>query len=186
MAVLTTVQAMKGAKVIGGQDFPHDSSYQEAATQTYKTGAVLVFSSGTIAEAGANPLGIVGIAENDGQNLGSAGFYPKESPGVGGIGGQGPLVLWALPGVVFEANLAGTTAGDPDQTHTLAITDVGTKFGIAKGTTSKLWYINFSDTTNLRVVVTGLKDPVGTVGGRVFFMFEINGTGTGNGVSLID
>lgn len=184
MAVLTTVNALQAHRVVGGYDIPHDSSNQEAATQTYKAGAVLIFSSGTLTEAGANPTGIVGIAENDGQNLAAAGFYPKESPGVAGVGAQGPLVALALPSVVFEGNLAGTTAGDPDQTHTLAITDVGLKFGIAKGTTSKLWYVNFSDTTNTRVVVVGLRDPVGTIGGRVYFMFEVFGTGTGTGVTI--
>lgn len=42
--------------------------YPEAASQTYKKGALVILSSGTIAEAGAAPATVFGIALKDGNN----------------------------------------------------------------------------------------------------------------------
>ncbi len=166
MAVFTSIQPMKGARVLGGFDFPSES-FLEGASVVNKLGAPMVLTSGLLVEASANPDGVVvGLAEQAGNN--DAGSLTTDR------------CILALPNVVFEGALASTTASDPDQAHTLAQTDVGLKFGIAQGTTSKFWYVNFSNTTNTRVVVIGLKDAIGTISGRVYFMFTLNGNGTGH------
>jgi len=174
---IASILPMKAARVLGGFDIPHDASNPEGAGQVYLAGAPLVFSSGNLVEGTTDSLtGIVGVAENPGQNLAVAGFYAGTSVVAGitvpitGAPNQGPMIIPALPGVVFEGNLAATTAGDPDQTSTLAQTDVGSTFDLAKGATSKLWYLNRTLSGNKRAVVVGLKDAIGTTSGRVYFM----------------
>lgn len=163
---LLHVSPIKAARVLGGFDIPHASDLEEAATQTYKIGAVLIFSSGTLTQASTHPTsGIVGISENAGQNLAAAGFYTKIE-----ASNQGPLYIPAVPGVIYEGHLCNTSASDPQDGHNLAITDIGTNFALALGTTDNYWYVDFSDTTNVSVVVVGLKDATGGTG-RVYFMF---------------
>lgn len=77
--------------------FPVWGGIQEAATQTYKRGALLVASSGNLQEAGANPTTIIGVALQAGLNLGSAGQGTGTSYGA-------PQFVPAMPGVVFEAS----------------------------------------------------------------------------------
>lgn len=168
MAVYTLIQAMKAATPVIGNT-PPSYNFTESTSVANLVGAPMVFSSGLLVEASSNPDGVVvGLAEQAGLNI-------SPQPTLNGF-----RVILAIPGTIFEANLAATTSSDPDVTHTLAATDVGTKFGIAKGTTSSLWYVDFSNTTNLRVVVIGLKDPIGTISGRVYFMWLLNGNGTGH------
>jgi len=184
MAV-ASIGPIRAVRVLGGYDIPHSSENEEAATQTYKAGAPLVFSSGTLTEGTSDTLtGIVGIAENDGQNLAAAGFYTGTTTTFGqtvsivGAPNQGPLVALALPNVVFQGHLAGTTSSDPNTATSLAIADIGVTYDIVKATTSKLWYVDRTSTGNKRVVVVGLKDAVGTVSGVVYFMFLLTATFT--------
>src|SRR5690349_3225376 len=99
---------------------------QEAASQSYLVGGLLVDSSGKVAVAAADPsLGtILGLA-----TVAATGTTDTDVPFVP-----------ALPGVVFEANL-----DDGSGTLASAITHLWGRFGIAV-TSGKFW-IDQSDTT---------------------------------------
>jgi hypothetical protein len=117
----------------------------EGATQTFKKGAVLVASGGNLVEGGVDPTGIVGIAEDDGDNLGA---------GLGTV-----RYVPALPHVTFDMSLSGT----------IAATDLHVKYGLVKSGNN--WGVDKAETVNTRVVIVGFKDPVGTVDGRVYVRF---------------
>ena len=128
----------------------------EGASQTFKKGAVLVNGSsgnvGMVVIAGADPTGILGVAEEDGENaavgVGSCRFVP------------------ALPHVTFEGSLDDGTG-----TYALVAGDKNKAYGIAVDGNG-VWYIDQTDTTNTRVVITDFKDSVGTQAARVFFKFR--------------
>lgn len=132
----------------------------EGASQTFKKGAVLVNGSagnvGMVVEAGADPSGILGVAEEDGKNLavgvGSCRFVP------------------AIPNQVFEM-----TIDDGTGTYALVAGDKNKQYGIAKDG-SGIWYIDQTDTTNLRVTIIGFKDAVGTQAARVYCVFRSSQT----------
>lgn len=120
----------------------------EAASQSFTKGDILVESSGKLAIGATDPtLGtIVGVAEHDasGTTDTEVRFVP------------------ATNDVEFEANIEGT----------LAQTDVYTQYGLKL--VSGIFVIDQADTTNVRVVVTGLVDAVADVNGRVRFRFLPN------------
>lgn len=132
----------------------------EGATQTFKKGAVLVNGSsgnvGMVVEAGADPTGILGVAEEDGKNLavgvGSCRFVP------------------AIPNQVFEM-----TIDDGTGTYALVAGDKNKLYGIAKDG-SGIWYIDQTDTTNTRVLIVSFKDAVGTAAARVYCVFRSSQT----------
>lgn len=135
-----------GAPVLG-------RPYPEEASQTYKKGAVLVqdASSKELEEAGADPSNIAGVAIKDA--VGTAGEgVPHYTPGDGNV---------------FEASIDD---GTEDDTYTLAATDIGASYGLAK-TSDGLWYIDQSETGTKSVRILDNKDDVGDVNGRVFFEF---------------
>lgn len=138
-----------------GYSSPPSLHGPEEASQTFVEGAILVpdASSGEIEEAGADPTNIAGVAEHAAS--GTAGTDVKFTP--------------ALPGVVFEMTLAGGAAAD----HTLVAGDLFARYGLVVQTTvtPNRWVIDASDTTNDRVVIVGLRDPIGTVNGRVYAVF---------------
>jgi hypothetical protein len=180
---IAAISPLKAAMVSAGYDIPHRSDLQEGALQTYLGGALLQASSGNLIECtGAGGTGtanaVVGVSENPGQNLAVAGFYQGGTTVNGvlvpvvGAPNQGPLYIPSFPTVViFEANLATTTALDPDTVTSLAITQIMTTAAISKASTSKLWYLDLTAAGNKKALIIGLKDPVGTVSGRVYFMF---------------
>jgi hypothetical protein len=120
----------------------------EAAAQTFVKGDIIVNSSGKVAIGAADPaLGsIVGVAEHAASGVTDASLR----------------YVPATNDVEFEANLLGT----------LALTDVYTRYGIA--VSGGFFVIDQSDTTNDRVVVTGLVNAVDDVNGRVRFRFLPN------------
>ena len=123
----------------------------EAASQSFKRGAPLVWSSGYLAEATSGAaVDIVGFAAEDAHNDSSAGthdvaYYPTE---------QCPTFIGKL-----------AAASD----HTLAQTDLGTAYGLAS--TSSKWYVDYdeSSSSHKSVTVVRLIDAVGTSNGRVEF-----------------
>jgi len=157
-------QPMKAARTLGGLDIPLES-LPEGASKTFKAGAVVVYSSGGISEASNDPSTavIVGVACQDGQNLSSLGVANTPPP----YTSPNTLVALAMPGVIFEANC-------DDTTQTLALTQamVGGQFSIEKDGSSGLWFIDQSDAGNKVVTIVALKDAVGTVNGRVYFVFR--------------
>lgn len=146
------LQAMKAAHQLGLNITPTMHG-QEAAGQSYVVGALLVDSSGKVAVGAADPsLGtILGVA-----NTAATGVTDTDV-----------TFTPALPGVVFEANL-----DDGSGTLALAITHRWARFGLAV-TSGKFW-IDQSDTTNIRVVVVDFRDAIGTANARVYCTFLPN------------
>jgi|SRR5579872_5512461 len=139
MAAVTTLASNAfGFMTAPGTGMSHEvHKGREATGQTWAKGAVLIVSSGQIAEASNQPTSaIIGIAaaKATGTVNSEVLYYP------------------ATVAQVFEATLENqATAG-----HTLAITDLWTKYGLYKDTNG-IWYINFNDTTNKAVTVIGTR-----------------------------
>lgn len=148
---MANYQRMQASHTFGLAAMPSEVGI-EAATQSFIAGALLVNSSGKVAKAAADPtLGtVLGIA--GGPATGTTNDLSRFTP--------------ALPAVIFEGTL-DTSAG----TYALALTDVNVKYGIALDSSTGHFYVDQSDTSNVRVLVTQLKDAVGTVSGRVYFTF---------------
>lgn len=105
-------------------------------------GALVVRSSGTYVECGADPAVIAGIA------IGAAG---ADTSGFNVLGRKEfpPLTLQAyVPerGQLFRAKYTGTLP---------ALSAIGTGYGVVKDS-DDLWKVDFSDTTNDRVVLRGI------------------------------
>lgn len=139
-------------------------TFREAATQTFKKGAPLVFTGvvntggNTVQEGGADPTNIVGIAEEAGENNAVAGAKKVRCTPLTGD-------------YVFEGILGNGDTTD----YTLAVTDIGDVFGITKAADNG-WFVDKQKATifgasSVRVRVTGIKDAAGTVNGRVQFVF---------------
>lgn len=119
-------------------------------------GAVVVNVSGELEEGGANPTAIAGIATYT---------HPPTNSYATDIGKYHP----ALPGVEFEASVDNNGAID---TGAIAAAQQFAAFGITQDSDG-VWYVDLGKTgaTVVRVRVTRLLDPVGTVNGRVRFVF---------------
>lgn len=142
--------------------------YLEDATQTYKKGTPLVVTTaGYLGTAVvANPYnggGLVGISVAAGSNVAAGAADPT----------TGDKYHLAYPvsdlDTEFVGQLAASSTTISVDTHTLAQTDLWARYGITQDATSGLWYVNFSDTSDLYAVITRLIDPIGTVSGRVGF-----------------
>lgn len=153
-------QSFRPAKMVGGNEVAF--TFLEAASQSFKEGAVLVWSSGKVAEGGTDPSSIVGVAAHE----------------ASGVTDSAVMVYPALPNVVYRGVL--TTASTA---HTLAQANLGAVFGIAKGTDGA-WFVDQSDTAaaNVRVRIVGFVDPVGTSDGEVLFTF-LTYTQSGSGAT---
>lgn len=147
-------QSFRCATNIGVKNAP-TLTYPEAASQTFKKGAPIVFTSGgtTVEEGGTNPTFIIGIADHDGQNTTASAKDTATTP---------------LTELTFEGILGNGDLTD----YTLLAADVGDRYGITKAAGGG-WFVDKQKTAvlNCRVVVLRLKDPAGTVNGRVFFKF---------------
>jgi hypothetical protein len=145
-------RSLRVTKGLGTHSHPM-IAFREAASQTFKKGCPVVFTSGgsTVEEDTTDPQPIVGVAEHDASGTTNANV----------------LVSPAFPGVQFEGILGNGDLTD----YTLAAADVGDLYGLARDATNLGWFVDKQDTTNVRVRVTGLKDPAGTVNGRVYFTF---------------
>lgn len=188
---ITIIQKMVPSTTMGGFDIPI-FAYNEATNSTYKDGALLAVSSGTLVEAtAATPTtGIIGVALQPGQNITNPG-YPKygEAYPSGASTGQGSstagvasavtplLYVPAIPSVIFEATFASNGSDVAINT-----TDMWTKYGLTKDSTSGFWYVDKNKTTtNGSVIVVGVKNPQDltfgtTTGARVFFVFNVTET----------
>ena len=128
----------------------------EAATQSWKKGAVLINSSGKIAIAAADPVAeIVGVAAGPASGVTDAEvlYYP------------------ARPGMVFEATFEDET----NQDHVLVIANMFANFAVQLDSNG-IFYVDENDTTNTGVVIVGYKDALGTTRARVFVEFEVDKT----------
>lgn len=108
----------------------------EGASQTFKMGALCVFASGYVAECGADPTLILGIATKDGQN-GTAGTKFQN-------------FILAHPATLFLGYL-DTSASEGAGTN--AATDRGLSYGVAKNAATGFWYVDKTETSNKRVTI---------------------------------
>lgn len=125
------------------------------ASETWARGAVLISdATGYLAEAGANPTSIVGVAMNAVSSA-TAGAVVQYVP--------------ALSSITFVGTLDDMSA---EGTGVLAQTDVNVKYGITVNSDG-VWIVDKNKTSDatVRVVVTGLVDAVGDVLGKVRFRF---------------
>ena len=134
----------------------------EGGSQTYKRGAPLIYTSGYLVVAASAPIdtgdSIVGFANEDGHN-GTAGVYTATYVVAGG------------PHMTFIGLLIDKVA----ETHTLVQTNLGLAYAIDVDS-SGYWYLDENNTTNPVARVVKLLDPVGTVNGRVEFVYDLGGT----------
>lgn len=143
---------------------PFRMATREKASQTFKTGAVLVQdgATGFLQEGSANPSRIMGVAEEDGHNVAS----PTASDVI--------HYAAALDDTIFVGNLS------TGQATSLLI--LGNRYGITK--VGDNWTVDTSKTgtTNSRVFVIDLdrRDNVGDTQGRVLFRFMIDYTAFGS------
>jgi hypothetical protein len=148
---MATVRHMEFSRMMNGNFVPVLHG-REAASQTFKAGAVLALDANNdIVKAGADPANILGIALEDASNRASAGGDLAFIP--------------AVPGAVFQANVRGTGAANNIQQ-----TDFMKKFGLVEMSGGE-WVVDKDDTTNTRVKIVSFIDPVGEVNGRVEFIF---------------
>ena len=138
----------------------------EAASQTFIKGAILKYSSGNAAlgtitsggGASANCDEAFGMAVEAGANNSSAAAANTQYV---------PL----QPGIIFEMAVSGvdTTAAN----YTSKATDVGIAYGVDYSSTTKVFFVNKSQTTvaDCSVLVMGLKDAASTVTGHVYVQF---------------
>lgn len=108
----------------------------EGTNQVFKQGAPVVFVAGFIAECGANPVMITGLATKDGQNKAS------------GVARQD--IILAHPATLFLGYLDTSAAEGAGVSATV---DRGASYGIAKNAASGKWYVDKSDTTAKRVTI---------------------------------
>lgn len=129
-----------------------------ATSETWAKGAVLIASSGYLAEASDDPTEIVGVA-----------LHGVTSAAQGAVAQYVPAV--------DSQEFIGTldSAGSPG-THALVITNRYVKYGLSVDA-SGIWYIDVDETSDAlaRVIITGLVDQVGDIMGKVRFRF-LNGT----------
>ena len=144
-----------------------DFSQQEAATQTYSDGALVVLVGGAIQQCGANPVRIDGVAIGPGHNDAVALTHNA---------------MFTLPneGMVYEVSIDKASA-QAGALAVLAQTDKGTTIGVTLDTigsspagTPLYWYVDVDKkAANQRCLIIEFPawSPAGTVNGRVWVKF---------------
>lgn len=148
---------------VGNGQVPATRTLRYADGQTFKVGAVLVWSSGSVAEGGSDPTEIVGIALQPAAT--NPGYDAANSPST--ITGRNQTVTVCIPNqtTIFAANLTNgsSTLVVPAQA------DVGVQYGITAY--SGIWTVDKGNTAD-RVEVVGFD--TGVYGGIVLFKFLDN------------
>lgn len=126
----------------------------EGATQSYKIGAPLVNSSGSLVEASTGTTGYAGLI---------VGFALAAATGV--TGADVPFVP-AVQGLCMSGTVDGTlSASNAPGTGSVAQTAVWGGIGLQKDAASGYWYLCTTGTASF--IIVGLIDPAATVNGRV-------------------
>jgi hypothetical protein len=127
---------------------------QEAAGQTWKVGAPLVNSSGSLAEATTGTTGYAGLI---------VGFALAPATGVTATD---VAFVPALQGLCFSGTVDGTLSGsNAPGTGSVAQTAVWGGIGLQKDGASGLWYLCTTGTASF--IIVGLISAAATVNGRV-------------------
>lgn len=139
-------RAIVPSATMGAQADPGWSG-PEAASQTWKAGALLTSTAGLLVEASANPRSIIGVAAEDASGVTSkeVRYYP--------IGANN----------IFEITL-DKAAGLG--TRAIAAADLYSEFGVTLNT--GVWYLDIDKTTggtNTTCLVVGFLDVVGAIQG---------------------
>lgn len=139
--------ATRGPEVAQATELPRTPTIRgiETASSTYKRGAPLVWASGKLAEASANPRDIAAWAL-----FAATGTTDAEV-----------IAARALPGGLVMVEITLDSAGATG-TIALAQTHVGTAYGITAA--SGVWYLDVDKTTagtNTVLRVEKLLDPIG-------------------------
>lgn len=148
-------------RTLNGVGFPAQDQQAEAATQTFKQGVPLVFSSGNLQEAAFGGAEVVvGVSVEPGHNLTTANTAePAYSEGTppNQTGKIIPVGAWMRSGKIsyYLANgqnvfLASLKSG---QTFAQSLMISGTYYGLTKDATTGFWYIDTSDTSGDNAVV---------------------------------
>lgn len=124
------IQPIALVSMLGLHSQPILPAQVEGASQTFKKGVPVVWSSGLVVEASANPTAIVGISTMAGQNV-------TTSPTA--------YVIPALKNLVFEITVDGALSGsNAPGTGSLATANIGATYGISKDAASGQWYLDTS------------------------------------------
>lgn len=121
----------------------------EGAAQVFQEGSLLIVSSNQLIIATTTPTsGLVGVAAAtaSGVTAAAVAYYP------------------ALPGVVLEATLRDSSAGDVTLAKTHLLAAVGLTLASGK------WYADPNVTSCCTII--GFRDAVGTVDARVYILLD--------------
>lgn len=125
------------ARIPGG-GFPDIRGLQTVASPTFQAGAVVVYSSSLIDEAGTNPTSIVGVAMADADS--APGYQQANNPLVSTGREQKVSIAIANRQTIFRGKLTNGSSAF----ITPAVTDVGISYGITKYTigTMFVWTVD--------------------------------------------
>ncbi len=119
---------------------PQVQSMAYTTGQTFKTGAVLIFTAaGEVSEGGADPTPIVGVS------LEAAGSKP------GWDAANSPTVFTGRVQEVSVAKADRSTIWSGRGTSDPALTNIDEQYGIVK--VGNDWIVDITDTTNLRIEI---------------------------------
>ena len=181
----------------GATSFPVGYQVEEAGQSILSGTPVMVKAAdgGLQAWDGTTLPGIAGILAENSNNLGTTGagapvgFSPITGPGsvVGSYAANpyqpsavvtpamvpmsdGRLRYFiAVPGTVFIAKIGTSVSVTPVAT---AYGQVGVNYGLTKDSGNSFWYVDTNKTNAVTVVAISPLEPIGTVGGHVFFVFQ--------------
>lgn len=118
----------------------------EAAGQTYKRGAPLINSSGSLATAADEPSAgtVIGIA-----NAAATGTTGSDVP-----------FTPVFNGIIFECTADVASGTSVTGTGTIAQADIWNYFDLSLDTTSGFWYLDQAETTEGGLLLIGVKQGV--------------------------
>lgn len=155
MSLLQPIQAAHGQGGWGNQMVYHGI---EGATQSYKIGAPLVNSSGSLIEASTNPTAVIGVA------------YAAAS----GITANDTLYMPAIGDTAYFLISIDKASAQGGANAKLAATNIYATYGITKDSTTGYWYLDVDKSGANQVVrVFGFptSTPAATVNGQCYVMW---------------
>ena len=133
----------RALKTLTGMSIPRES-FPEAASQTFKKGALVYLVAGYLTECPADPTLIMGVATEAAHNT-TAGLYNI-------------VIELAHPDTLFLGNIDTQASEGAGAT---AAADVGKMYGVKSLAASPYqWYVDKTDVTNKRVVIWKIWDAV--------------------------
>ncbi len=155
MALTTQPKRVQFVQTIGLAASPVVHGVEKASV-TYKAGCFLIDDDAGRVYPSTTPIDASAVANR------TIGMAMEDATGVTGT--DVPIIL-AGPHTVFEGTLSDLSAG----THTLAQADQWRVVALTQGTTH--WYLDSNATADSGgALITGFKDAIGTVDGRVYFI----------------